>query len=113
MRTSTTRMANCAWCGKRCYRIASSGDEQHAYCSRLHQEWADSIARGEYPATECPRCGHGDMRIAGPDWAICQTCGYQTDRSDWPAGALTPRNMNTDMSDTRERLAIDSRRRRL
>lgn len=103
----------CAWCGNQCYRNATGDDEQRLYCSRLHQVWADSIARGEYPKVDCPRCSHGDLRIAAPDWAICQTCGYQTDRPDLPAGALTPRNMNTDMSETRERLAIDSRRRRL
>ena len=108
--SSNTR--NCAWCGRPCYG-PPHGDEADTYCSRLHQDWDDSIARGEYPEVDCPRCQHPDLRIAGPDWAICQTCGYQTDRPDLPAGSLTPRNMNTDMSDTRERLAIDSRRRRL
>ena len=111
MTVPTDSAVSCRWCGRPCRRTESAR-EQRIYCSRLHQNWAESVARGEYPKTECPRCGHVDLRIAGPDWAICQTCGHQTDRPDLPSGALTPRNMTINMRDTRERLAINSRRRR-
>ena len=100
----------CDWCGRRFERPPGSSVGATNYCSRLHQEWAEIIAAGEYPATECPRCGHHDMRIAAPDWAICQTCGCQTDRPDLPPGALTPRDMTRNMSETRVRLAISDRR---
>lgn len=99
----TTTTTACAWC--RQAPGSSAPGNGPAYCSRLHQDWANAVAAGKFPITDCPRCGRRDLRIAAPDWAICQTCGYQTDRPDLPAGAITPRNMNLSMADIRERLA--------
>ena len=82
--------AVCRWC--RCpFRAPAPGNGQPpAYCSRLHQEWAHRVAEGDYPAVECARCGRLDLLIAAPDWGICQTCGYQTDRPDLLPGQLAP-----------------------
>ena len=96
----------CAWCGQPVRDIGRH--DAPAYCSRLHQEWAETVAAGGYPVADCPRCGRHDLRIGGPDWAICQTCGYQTDRPDLPAGVLTPRDMNHSMADIKERLERDA-----
>ncbi len=63
------------------------------------------MAEGRYPIADCPRCGRHDLRIDAHDWGIRQTCGYQTDRHDLPAGVITPRNMNLSMADIKERLA--------
>ena len=92
----------CAWCGQ---PVRSLG-RAHApvYCSRLHEDWARAVAAGGYPVADCPRCGRHDLRVAGPDWSICQTCGYQTDRPDLPAGVITPRDMTRSMADIRKRL---------
>ena len=76
--TTPTPTLRCAWCRQSFARPPRDTADPEVYCSRLHQEWTERIVAGEYPATECPRCGHRDMRIAAPDWAICQTCGYQT-----------------------------------
>ena len=105
---TTSEIRLCAWCGEAFRRPIHGRGEPRDYCSHLHHQWALRVANEDYPLVDCPRCGHRDMRIAAPDWAICQTCGHQTDRPDLPAGSLTPR----DMSDTRERLAIGGRRRR-
>ena len=59
---------------------------------------------GKFPLVECPRCGRHDLRVAAPDWAICQTCAYQTDRPDLLPGPITPRNMFSNNSDIKERL---------
>ena len=40
----------------------------------------------------CPRCQCLDLMVAAPDWGICQTCGYQTDRPRLAAGVITPRS---------------------
>ena len=105
MTLSLRNIATCAWCRRQFSSQSGSGDDREQYCSRLHQDWAESVARGEYPVAGCPRCGRHDLRIAAPDWAICQTCGHQTDRTDLPAGVITPRNMNQSMADIKERLA--------
>ena len=102
---TTVITLTCSWCQRAFERPPGGVDDSPDYCSRLHREWAERIERGEYPVTDCPRCGRHDLRIAAPDWAICQTCGHQTDRTDLPAGLLTPRNMNRSMSDIKERLA--------
>ena len=109
---TTSEIRLCAWCGEAFRRPVYRSGESRDYCSRLHHQWALQVANEDYPLVDCPRCGHHDMRIAAPDWAICQTCGHQTDRPDLPAGSLTPRDMSQDMSETRERLAIGGRRRR-
>ena len=70
----------------------------------LQPGFAQMVAEGKFPVMDCPRCVRHDLRIAAPDWAICQTCGFQTDRPDLPAGVLTPRNMNVSMVDIKERL---------
>ncbi len=100
-----TNMATCAWCRQPFNHPPTSCIATQVYCSRLHQDWANAVAGGKFPLANCPRCGRHDLRIAAPDWAICQTCGYQTDRPDLPAGVLTPRNMNRSMSDIKNRLA--------
>ena len=102
---TTTPTLRCAWCRQSFARPPRDTADPEVYCSRLHQEWADAVAMDKFPAVDCPRCGRNDLRIAAPDWAICQTCGYQTDRPDLPAGMLTPRNMNRSMSDIKNRLA--------
>ena len=94
----------CAWCRDPIERMGKHGPKP-LYCSNLHRYWAIRVDRERYPKIDCPRCGRRDLCIAGPDWAICQTCGYQTDRPDLPAGVLTPRNMNRSMSDIKNRLA--------
>ncbi len=101
--TIGSETTTCAWCRQPFSYLAHSSTPE--YCSRLHQEWSNEVAAGKYPVAECPRCGRHDLRIAAPDWAICQTCGYQTDRPDLPPGAITPRNMNHSMADIKERLA--------
>ena len=94
----------CAWCRQPVRDLGRT--DAPVYCSRLHQDWARAVAAGGYPVADCPRCGRHDLRIAAPDWAICQTCGYQTDRPDLPAGVLTTAEiMNHSMSDIKERLA--------
>ena len=102
MTSTAVALKACAWCRQPLGSFPSGGP---AFCCRLHQDWWESIARGGFPVADCPRCGSHDLRIAGPDWAICQTCGYQTDRPDLPVGVLTPRNMNSSMSDIKNRLA--------
>ena len=105
MTSATTVSTVCAWC-RQTFTCPPRGDrEPQVYCGRLHQEWAQAVATGKYPVADCPRCGRHDLRIAAADWGICQTCGYQTDRPDLPAGVLTPRNMNSSMSDIKNRLA--------
>ena len=88
-----------------CDRLPSGNGQPRLYCSRLHQEWAYAVAMGKFPLVDCPRCGRHDLRVAAPDWAICQTCAYQTDRPDLLPGPITPRNMFSNNSDIRERLA--------
>ena len=100
-----TNMATCCWCRQSFARLHQGSGDPHSYCSRLHQDWAAAIAAGRYPLVDCPRCGRHDLRIAAPDWAICQTCGYQTDRPDLEPGPITPRNMFSNNSDIKERLA--------
>ena len=102
--TAPATIGACTWCRQPVNVFHLVGGSQ-VFCSRLHQDWAESVARGEYPVAGCPRCGRHDLRIAAPDWAICQTCGHQTDRMDLPAGVITPRNMNQSMADIKERLA--------
>lgn len=101
--TTTTISTACAWC-RRALVIGASGDGPE-YCSRLHREWAVAVATGKYPVVDCPRCGRHDLRIAAPDWAICQTCGYRTDRPNLEPGRITPANMFSNNSDLRQRLA--------
>ncbi len=101
MTLSLRNITTCAWCRQSFQQIAHQPEQ---YCSRLHQDWALAVANGEYPVTDCARCGRHDLRIVAPDWAICQTCGYQTDRPDLPAGVITPCNMNHSMADIKERL---------
>ena len=101
--SASTRL--CAWCQQPFDRPPRGSGQPQVYCSRLHQEWAYAVAMGKYPPTDCPRCGRHDLRIAAPDWAICQTCGYQTDRPDLPVGVLTPRNMSRSTSDIKRHLA--------
>ena len=103
MTSTALDVKTCAWCGQAVAAFQPDGVAQ-VYCSPLHQDWARAVAAGKYPVADCPRCGRHDLRIAAPDWAICQTCGYQTDRPDLPAGAITPRNMNHSMADIKERL---------
>ena len=102
--TSTTTTTTCTWCRQPLRALASDGDAQ-VFCSRLHQDWAGAVAMGKFPVADCPRCGRHDLRIAAPDWAICQTCGYQTDRPNLTPGHITPMNMFRDNTDIRERLA--------
>ena len=64
----------CAWCRDPIERTGKHGPKP-LYCSNLHRYWA-----------------------------ICQTCGYQTDRPDLKPGRLTPRNMFSNNSDIKERL---------
>ena len=101
---ATTTTIRCSWCWAPFNQLPSRGATPEAYCSNLHREWAGAVAAGKFPVADCPRCGRHDLRIAAPDWAICQTCGYQTDRPDLPAGVITPRNMNHSMADIKERL---------
>ena len=104
--TATTAIATaCAWCRRAFPCPPSSNGETQIYCSRLHQDWAQAVSAGRYPVAHCPRCGRHDLRVAGPDWAICQTFGYQTDRPDLEPGPITPRNMFSNNSDIKERLA--------
>ena len=105
MTATTTVSTVCAWC-RRAFACPPSGNgETQIYCSSLHQDWAYAVAMGKFPLVDCPCCGRHDLRIASPDWAICQTCGYQTDRPDLPGGVLAPRNMNSSISDIKNRLA--------
>ena len=98
--------AICAWCGQPFRRLPKgSCARSHDYCSALHYRWARAVARGDYPLVDCPRCGRHNMRVAGPDWAICQTCGYQTDRPDLSPGALTPRGNSLVMKDLKNLIA--------
>ena len=101
----TAETIRCAWCSQTFVRPPRGSGQPQVYCSRLHQDWAYAVAMGKYPLTDCPRCGRHELRIAKPDWAICQTCGYQTDRPDLPVGVLTPRNMNRSTSDIKRHLA--------
>ena len=103
-----TEKTTCAWCRQPLGILARNGEP--TYCSQLHQDWALAVANGGYPVTDCARCGRHDLRIAGPDWAICQTCGYQTDRPELPAGVITPKNMNHSMADIKERLGQHAER---
>ena len=107
---TTTLTLRCAWCRQSFARPPRATADPEVYCSRLHQDFAHMVAEGKFPVVDCPRCGRNDLRIAAPDWAICQTCGYQTDRPELATGPITPSNMNRDMSETRERLAISDRR---
>ena len=100
MTASSATTAHCAWCREPFVRIG--GDEVPVYCSRLHQDWADAVATGKYPVVGCPRCGCGDLRIAAPDWGICQTCGYLTDRPDLEVGRITPKNAKRDFGALRQ-----------
>ncbi len=100
-----THDGHCGWCGEPCDRLPSGNGQPRLYCSRLHQEWANAVAMGKYPLVDCPRCGRHDLRIAAPDWAICQTCGYQTDRPNLEPGLVAPRNMFGNNADIKERLA--------
>lgn len=95
----------CSWCQRAVERPLRAGDNAPVYCSRLHRDWAEAVATGKFPATDCPRCGRHDLRIAAPDWGICQTCGFQTDRPNLEPGRITPANMFNNNSDLRKRLA--------
>ena len=101
----TAETIRCAWCSQTFVRPPRGSGQPQVYCSRLHQEWANAVAMGKFPLVDCPRCGRHDLRVAAPDWAICQTCGYQTDRLDLEPGPITPRNMFSNNSDIKERLA--------
>ena len=92
MITNTAKTALCGWCGRRFNKPPWGSGESQDYCCRQHQRWAIRVAAEDFPVTDCPRCQCRDLKIAAPDWAICQTCGYQTDRPDLTAGQVTPRN---------------------
>ena len=94
----------CAWCRDPIERTGKHGPKP-LYCSNLHRYWAIRVARERYPKIDCPRCGRRDLCIAGPDWAICQTCGYQTDRPDLPPGALTPQGSSLVMHDLKQHIS--------
>ena len=102
---TTIPVVRCAWCQQRFARPERGGGQPQEYCSRLHQEWAWRVAREDYPLIDCPRCGRHDMRIAAPNWAICQTCGHQSDRPDLLAGTIAPRGISHGIDDIRDRLA--------
>jgi len=105
MTLSLRNLASCAWCRRPFSALTGADGRPERYCSQLHQVWAVAVANGEYPVADCPRCGRHDLRIAAPDWGICQTCGFQTDRPNLEPGRITPANMFNDNSDIRERLA--------
>ena len=106
-------VAICSWCGQPFRRLPKgSGSGTRDYCSALHYRWARSMNSGKFPVVDCPRCGRHDMRVAAPDWAICQTCGYQSDRHDREPGTLTPRGSNLVVRDLREHLGLPARLRR-
>ena len=97
---SVNATAVCAWCGQAFRRPPKgSGPGTRDYCSRLHHGWARALSSGAFPIIDCPRCGRHDMLVAAPDWAICQTCGRQTDRPDLSPGQLTPRGNSLVMGE--------------
>ena len=103
-----TKQANqgvCAWCQQRFVKPSWGSGQPKDYCSYRHQLWAWQVSRGKFPLDDCPRCGCHDLTITGPDWAICQTCGYQTDRPDLAPGEITPRGSLSTLGGIKERLA--------
>ena len=84
-------LAICAWCRQPFHLLPRGTGRPQAYCSRLHRDWAQAVAMGKYPLMGCPRCGVRDLRIAAPNWGICQTCGCLTYRHDLHAGLITPK----------------------
>ena len=96
---SVNATAVCAWCGRSFQRPPRGSGQPREYCSRLHEDWSHKVLQGGYPLTDCPRCRRRDMLVAAPDWAICQTCGHQTDRPDLAPGALTPRGNSLVMGE--------------
>ena len=104
--------ATCSWCGQPFRRLPKgSGAGTRDYCSALHHRWARSVSSGKFPVVDCPRCGRHDMRVAAPDWAICQTCGHQTDRPDREPGLIAARS-DRSRRDVYERLGLPLVRRR-
>ena len=95
----------CGWCRQRFARPQWGSGESLEYCTRQHQIFANRVASGNLPVIACPRCQCRDLIVATPDWAICQTCGYQTDRPDLMAGAITPRGSLLTGRGIKQRLA--------
>ena len=95
----------CAWCRQPFNRPPHGSGQPQVYCSRLHEGRAYSVAMGKYPLVDCPRCRRHDLRIAGPDWGICQTCSHRTDRPNLSPGQIAPRDMFRGNADIRQRLA--------
>ena len=101
----TAETIRCAWCSQTFVQPPRGSGQPQVYCSRLHQDWVNAVAMGKYPLVDCPRCGRHELRIAAPDWAICQTCGYQTDRPHLSPGQIAPRDMFRGNAHIRARLA--------
>lgn len=108
MLTKQVNNGVCGWCRRSFTKPPWGSVEPQDYCCKRHKIIADHVGRGRFPLDECPRCGRHDLRIAGPDWAICQTCGYQTDRPDLDGGEITPRGSLTTLGGIKERLAAVS-----
>lgn len=101
-RRETTTTTTCEWCHQPFKTPAWGSGEPQRYCNTYHADLARRVARGEYPLTDCPRCNRRDLRIVSPQWSICQTCGYQTDRPDLGPGAITPSNPARSTADIRQ-----------